>query len=226
VLDLLEGTAARTTAAHLFDNSLVAWAYDRARVLLLRVFGLPRFAKEVAGIQEWLQVGPGATVLDLACGQGNFTVEWARRAGPDGLVLGVDVSAPMLARAVARVRAQGLDNVLLIRGDAHHLPFASRCLDRVNCSGGFHLIPDLPHALAEIARVTAPGGVLTASTFAEGPADRRAGLKRWLERRLGMHFVPLEWLGERLAAVGFHDYRWTLPGGWFGYTSARKDGAP
>jgi len=40
-------------------------------------------------------------------------------------------------------------------------------LPKVNCSGGFHQFPDLPHAWREIARVSVGGAVLTASTFAE-----------------------------------------------------------
>ncbi len=111
--------------------------------------------------------------------------------------------------------------MLLIRGDAQHLPLADGCLHKVNCSGGFHQFPDLPQALREIARVSAPGAVLTASTFAEGLSDSRAAVKHWLKRRFDLHFVPLVWMGEQLAEVGYSDYRWSLPGGWFGYASAR-----
>jgi hypothetical protein len=43
-----------------------------------------------------------------------------------------------------------------------------------------------------------------------------------MKRRFDLHFVPLVWLGEQLAALGYTDYERSLPGGWFGYTSARK----
>ena len=43
-----------------------------------------------------------------------------------------------------------------------------------------------------------------------------------MKRRFGLHFVPLAWLGEQLAAVGYVDYTWSLPSGWFGYAFARK----
>jgi len=149
-------------------------------------------------------------------------VKWAKRVGRVGLVIGLDISAAMLARAAHRAGRWGLDNVLLIRGDAHQLPFADGVLLKVNCSGGFHQFPDLPQALREIGRVSAEGAVLTASAFAEGPADPRAAVKRWMKRCFDLHFVPLVWLGEQLAALGYADYEWSLPGGWFGYTSARK----
>ncbi|HTR71782.1 MAG TPA: methyltransferase domain-containing protein [Mycobacteriales bacterium] len=78
----------------------------------------------------------------------------------------------MLRRAATRVRELGMDNIVLVHGDAHQLPIADRSVDRVNCSGGLHAFPDLPRALREIERVARPGARLTASTFAQVSADR------------------------------------------------------
>jgi demethylmenaquinone methyltransferase/2-methoxy-6-polyprenyl-1,4-benzoquinol methylase len=183
---------------------------------------MPPFPVEVARIQEQLQVSPGDRLLDLACGHGNFTIEWAKRAGPEGLVIGLDLSRQMLLRASGHVREWGLENVLLVRGDAHHLPLADGCLTKVNCSGGFHQFPNLPQALREIARVSGPAAVLTASTLAEEPRDPRSGLKRWLRSRYDLYFVPLAALGEQLAQLGFEGYRWYVPGSWFGYLAAQR----
>jgi ubiquinone/menaquinone biosynthesis C-methylase UbiE len=221
ILDLL-GDVDKTITQDALDTPLTAWAYDRFRGSLTRALNSPGFDVEVAHIQQALQAQPGDIILDLACGHGNFTVEWAKRAGPQGLVIGLDLSPAMLARAAYHVRRWGLDNVLLIRGDAHDLPFANGAFAKVNCSGGFHQFPDLPRALAEIARVSGEGAVLTASTLSEGPDDRYAGLKHWLKDRFDLHFVPLRPLGRQLAVVGYQGYDWSLPGGWFGYTSARK----
>ncbi len=222
VLDLLESELALTVTQQSLDTSFTAWAYDRFRGAVTHLLNVPDFPVEVAMIQQNLQAQASDILLDLACGHGNFSVEWAKRVGAEGLVIGLDISSAMLVRAAYHVNRWGLDNVLLIRGDAHHLPLADGCLHKVNCSGGFHQFPDLPQALREIARVSAPGAVLTASTFAEGPDDRRAGIKRWLKHRFDLLFVPLVCLGEQLAEVGYRDYHWSLSGGWFGYTSARK----
>lgn len=211
----------KTITQQALDTRLTAWLYDRFRGWITRALNSPDLAVEVAHTQRTLQAQAGDVILDLACGHGVFTVEWAKRVGPGGLVLGLDISPAMLARAARHVRRWGLDNVLLVRGDAQHLPFADGTLSKVNCSGGFHQFPDLPRALSEIARVSAGGAVLTASTFAEGPEDRFASLKRWLERRFGLHFVPLVDLGEQLSALGYADYTRWLPGPWFGYASAR-----
>jgi ubiquinone/menaquinone biosynthesis C-methylase UbiE len=222
VLHLLEEGPALTVTQQALDTPFTAWFYDRYREALLKLFSMPSFAEEVAAIQSRLQVSPGDAVLDLACGQGVFTVEWAKRAGPEGLVIGVDISQAMLARAAYHVSQWGLDNVLLVRGDAHRLPLADSSVSKVNCSGGFHQFPDLARALEEIARVSAAGSRLTASTFAESPEDPRADLKRWVRRQFDFHFVPVDWLGEQLSSLGYTDYDWAIPGGWFGYTSARK----
>jgi ubiquinone/menaquinone biosynthesis C-methylase UbiE len=223
ILDLLSNQQTKTFTQRALDTSFTAWAYDRFRQAITRILDSPDFPVEVAMAQSALQLQPGDVVLDLACGQGNFTVEWAKRVGPAGLVIGLDYSWPMLQRAAYHVQRWGLDNVLLIHGDAHHLPFADGALSKVNCSGGFHQFPDLPQAVHEIARASANDAVLTASTFAQRPDDPRAALKRWLERRFDLYFVPLAELGEQLRACGYGAYAWALPGGgWFGYASARK----
>ena len=222
VLDLLDTEVTLTETQHVLNTPLTAWFYDRFRDVLMRLFGLPDFAAEVATTQMKLLAGPGDTILDLACGHGNFTVEWAKRVGPGGLIIGLDISPAMLGRAAARINNWSLENVLLIRGDAMRLPLADSRFTKVNCSGGFHQFPNLQQAVCEIARVSAPGAILTASTFAEGPDDQRIGIKRWLKRRFALHFVPLDLLGQQLAAVDFSNYAWSLPGGWFGYLSARR----
>ena len=223
ILDLLPGEQSKTFTQRALDTPLTAWAYDRFRETITSALNSPDFAAEVAMAQSVLQVQSGDVILDLACGQGNFTVEWAKRVGPAGLVIGLDYSWPMLRRAAYHIHRWGLGNVLLIHGDAHHLPFADSALTKVNCSGGFHQFPDLPQALREIARVSGSGAILTTSSFAEGPDDPRAVLKRWLKRRFDLHFVPLVEMGEQLQACGYGAYEWSLPGsGWFGYTSACK----
>lgn len=224
ILYLLEATPDKTFTQQALDTPFTAWAYDCFRETLTRTFNAPDFAVEVAEAQHVLQVQSGDVLLDLACGQGNFTVEWAKRAGDTGLIIGLDYSLAMLARAVYHINRWGLDNVLLIHGDAHALPFGDGVLHKVNCSGGFHQFPDLPQALRELARVSAPGAALVTSTFAEGANDPRADFKRWLKRAFDLHFVPLVRLGEQLMALGYTDYTWSLPGsGWFGYASARKE---
>lgn len=103
---------------------------------------------------EMLDISPGDRVLDVGCGPGNFTRDFARAAG-DGLVVGVDASETMLAAAV---REGGGENLAYVRADAAELPFGDATFDAVCCFAALYLIDAPTRALDEIARVLAPGG--------------------------------------------------------------------
>src|SRR6266567_7137607 len=73
---------------------------------------------------------PGENVLDVGCGCGGTTLAAARLVAP-GQATGLDLSAPMLARARADARASGLDNVLFVQGDAQVYPLEPARFDAV-----------------------------------------------------------------------------------------------
>jgi len=221
VLDLLGTSFAPTFTQRTLDTALTAWLYDSLRDRFTGAIGMPDFRSEVRAVAERLDLAKGEAVLDVACGQGNFTVELARRVGPDGFVVGLDIAASMLARAASRVRRERLDNVLLVRGDALALPFVDAAFAKLNCSGGLHQMPDLGHALGEMARVTKPGGRFTGSSFARSGAGE-SGLRGWLWRRMQLHFVPIERLEREVAAAGFADVEAELAGRFIGYAWGRR----
>ena len=115
-------------------------------------------AEEVRIARLLLGLGPGDVVLDVACGPGNFSREFARAVGDDGLVVGIDASRTMLARGVDDLEARGLGNLALIRGDATALPFRDASFDAVCCFAALHLFADPFAALDEMRRVLAPAG--------------------------------------------------------------------
>jgi ubiquinone/menaquinone biosynthesis C-methylase UbiE len=220
VLDLL-GRFEATPTQRMLDTRLTAWLYDRARDALTPAVGMPDFATEVAELAERLALAPGDVVLDVACGHGNFTEAIARRVGPEGLVIGLDISASMLARAARRVARAGLGHVLLVRGDALALPLASGSVPKLNCSGGLHQLPDLERALAEMARVTSAGGRFAASGFAAA-GEEPGGLRGWLRRRLALHFVPLGPLARAAGAAGFGAVETRMGGPAVGYVWGKR----
>ena len=97
-------------------------------------------------------------VLDLASGTGDFSLLAARRY-PGARTVAVDLTERMLQLA----RQRGLDQAVC--ADAGRLPFASRSFDCVFVGYGLRNFPDLRLAVAEIERVTRPGGLLVSLDF-------------------------------------------------------------
>ena len=99
-----------------------------------------------------------ATVLDLASGTGDFS-KLVRERQPDARPIAVDITEPMLQLA----RAQGLRDAVC--GDATSLPFPDSTFDSVFIGYGLRNFSNLKMALAEIARVTRPGGLMVSLDF-------------------------------------------------------------
>jgi ubiquinone/menaquinone biosynthesis C-methylase UbiE len=118
-----------------------------------------------------LDLSPNDRVLDVACGPGNFTPDFARAAG-EGLVVGLDASRTMLAVAVRKTENA---NLAYVRGDACTLPFRDGSFDAICCFAALYLIQEPMRALDEIARVLAPGGrVALLSSCNRGPLPVKA----------------------------------------------------
>jgi ubiquinone/menaquinone biosynthesis C-methylase UbiE len=85
---------------------------------------------------------PGARVLDVGCGTGDVTMEAARRVGPSGLALGVDVSLTMLECARRRAAAAGLAHVGFVHADAQTHRFAPLRFDAIVSTCGLDVFAD------------------------------------------------------------------------------------
>jgi SAM-dependent methyltransferase len=100
----------------------------------------------------------GERVIDVGCGCGDTTVELARRVAPGGAVLGVDISAPMLARA--RARAGSDKAVTFEHGDAQVHGFAEAAYDLVFSRFGVMFFSDPVAAFGNLRSALKPGGRL------------------------------------------------------------------
>lgn len=122
---------------------------------------LGRLAERLGAVRridfDRLQLAPGAAVLDVGCGAGEVCVELAQRVGPAGRVCGVDLSAAMVEAAAAAARAAGVRVEHRVAG-AHSLPFPDASFDVVRAERVFQHIEAPERALAEMIRVTRPGG--------------------------------------------------------------------
>src|SRR5512142_1695072 len=87
---------------------------------------------------------PGMHVLDVACGTGAPALQLARRVGPAGRVVAIDIAAEPLKVAAARASERGLTNVRFESADVHQLPFADADFDLVTSRFGVMFFADLP----------------------------------------------------------------------------------
>jgi ubiquinone/menaquinone biosynthesis C-methylase UbiE len=210
--DELESTG---TVQDLMTTRFVPSIYERYwRPALARaVKGVtgPGMAEEVRIARLLLGLGPGDVVLDVACGPGNFTREFARAVGQEGLAVGIDASTTMLTRGVSEIRASGLANMVLIRGDAVELPFRDDAFDGVSCFAALHLFSDPFAALDEMRRVLRPGGRIALMTSVRRQATLPA-LKPLIERASGMRVFESGEIVEALQRRGFVNVRQRLAG--------------
>ncbi|HKE75859.1 MAG TPA: methyltransferase domain-containing protein [Acidimicrobiales bacterium] len=127
-------------------------------------------------------IAPGQRVLDIGCGAGATTLAVARAAGPRGGVLGLDLSAHLVARARARAQIARLTTVDVIQADAQIHRFAPGAWDVAVSRMGAIFFGDAVAGFGNVARALRPGGRLVALSWQS--LDRNP------------------WVGEVVAALG------------------------
>jgi SAM-dependent methyltransferase len=133
--------------------------YDEAELA-----GLPTIATaSFAGVGNPLAIAPlapGQTIVDVGCGAGTDLLLAARRVGPGGRAIGVDMTEAMRQRAMAAATEMDLEHVEVRAGDAESLPIEDERADVVISNGVINLTTDKSAAFSEIFRVLRPGGRL------------------------------------------------------------------
>jgi arsenite methyltransferase len=104
------------------------------------------------------ELRPGETVLDLGSGGGIDVLLSARRVGPTGRAIGLDMTDEMLALAVRNAAEAGVTNVQFLKGHIEAIPLPAGSVDVVISNCVINLAADKPAVFREIARVLAPGG--------------------------------------------------------------------
>lgn len=107
------------------------------------------------------EIAAGDRVLDVGCGGGDTSIEIARRAGPSGFVLGVDISAPMLGRAREEARLSGAENVRFEIADAQTADLPGAPFDKLFSRFGVMFFSDPVAAFTNLRRALRPGARLT-----------------------------------------------------------------
>ncbi len=179
----------------MFDQ--VAPAYDRANTILsLGADHLWRIATTRA-----LAPAPGQRILDLAAGTGASSVAFARSGAE---VVAADFSPGMIAEG--RRRHGDVAGVSFVEADATDLPFADAEFDAVTMSFGLRNVQDVDAALAELLRVTKPGGRLVICEFSHPTSPAFASLYRFyndhvlpvVARAVGSNADAYDYLNESI----------------------------
>ena len=215
-LDLLEESVESTgVAQNLMVSRFVPQVYERwwrpALGWLAKGLTGPGMAEEVRIARLLMGLRAGDSVLDLACGPGNFSREFARIVGGPGLVVGLDASATMLDRAQDDLRNSGLDNLAFVRGDANRLPFEDAGFDAACCFAALHLMADPMIVLDELTRVLRPGGRIAVMTSVRRQVTVRP-LKPVIERASGMRVFEADEIVAALSDRGFSSIHQRLAG--------------
>jgi arsenite methyltransferase len=162
-------------------------------------------------VRAALGARPGDRILDVGCGPGFYITELLEAVGREGAVVGVDISADMLA--VAAKRAAGHGNVEFHEAGAASLPVPDASFERAVCVQVLEYVRDVPAALAEMHRVLRPGGRMLVwdvdwSTVSWHAIDRqlmRQVLAAW-DKHLTHPSLP-QTLAAQLRSAGFEDVR-------------------
>jgi SAM-dependent methyltransferase len=152
------------------------------------VDGLPdRAAESFAGVANPFSLRPlvpGERVVEIGSGGGFDSIVAAHLVGPEGRVVGVDMTPEMLAKSRETVRLLGLDQVELREGLAEDLPVDDGWADVVISNGVLNLVADKGRAFAEAYRVLRPGGHLQFADIAVGqpvPAEAVCNIDLWTD---------------------------------------------
>lgn len=121
-----------------------------------RTYGLP--------VMDALNIEPGERITDIGCGPGITAVELAKRVGPDGEVVGVDISAGMVAAATRRAEAAGLGNVRFVVANAQDESIGQD-FDAAFSRFGVMFFTDPVAAFTNISGALRPGGRLACAVW-------------------------------------------------------------
>ncbi len=150
------------------------------------------------------EIRPGDTVLDLGSGGGIDCFLAAREAGPQGRVIGLDMTPEMVALATANRDKLGLTNVELRLGEIERIPLQDSSVDVIISNCVINLSPDKDAVFREAFRVLRPGGRLCVSDVVltgDLPEAVAADLRQWTACVGGA--LPKETYLAKLGAAGF-----------------------
>jgi arsenite methyltransferase len=156
----------------------------------------------------------GEVVVDLGSGGGLDVFLAAKMVGPEGRVIGIDMTSAMIERARANAASGGYTNVEFYQSTIDNIPLPDASVDCVISNCVLNLAPDKPGVFREIARILKPGGRLAVSDIA---------LKRELPEAIARSMAA--YVGCIAGAVGMDEYRAGLLAAGFEHVEIVDSGA-
>ncbi len=164
-----------------------------------------------AGVLELLAAAPGSTVVEVGAGIGYITLPLALAVGPAGTVIATDVADEALAHLKARVEAEGLGHVRLVKNEESRLPLDSGVADRALLVDVFHELEDPAALLADVHRVLRPGGSILVVDWDPGWTDAGPPHHERLTRAAAQELLEAAGFGGEPLAFA-HPSHWALRG--------------
>ncbi len=187
------------------------YGWDRAAPWYERAWGR-QLEPAQARMLALAALQPGERVLDVACGTGLVTFRAALAVGPEGAVLGVDISDAMVQEVREVAGRRGFAQVRAERMAAESLDLPERSFDVALCALGLMFVTDPAATLAGIHRALRPGGRFAAAVWGARQNCGWAELFPIVERRVASDVCPLffqlgtgDTLAGAMAAAGFAD---------------------
>jgi SAM-dependent methyltransferase len=166
------------------------------------IASIPAVAAEKQRSVELLELTPGDRVLDVGCGNGSELRALAEIVGAEGRVVGLDRSRTLIAEATARGLV-ALEPIELVTGDAHALPFADQEFSACRADRTLQHLSRPEVAIAEMARVTRPGGrvLVTESRWGLVAPDLDRRVTDRLLQVMATDTEREDWLGRELPSM-------------------------
>lgn len=201
------GATARGESASCSDECCTSTRVDRLGYSTEESAIAPEAANLALGCGNPLAIAslqPGQTVLDLGSGAGFDCFLAARAVGPSGMVIGVDMTHEMIAKARENARKNGFSNVEFRFGEIEVLPVADDSVDVIISNCVINLSPEKPRVFAEAYRVLKPGGRLAVADVVATAALPDEIREDWAAyTRCIAGASPIDELEEMLRKVGF-----------------------
>ena len=145
-----------------------------------------QYAPATEMMLDLARIRPGDRVLDIAAGDGCQSIAAARRVGPTGHVLAVDIAREQLRYAAAAAREAGVEHLETRVMDAESLDLPDASVDAVLCQFGLMFLPDVDRGVREMLRVLKPGSWASLVIFAAGGTPESEVAESIIRRHLGI----------------------------------------